>query len=99
MDDLRFHQCVDLNKFESDRAIEFTPPDGEFELMNYRLNMELKPLFSIEVETKNVSSTRIEYKVTARANFKQKSIANNVEINIPVPNDVLNATFKVDRTY
>jgi len=41
MDDLKFHQCVDLNKFELDRAIEFTPPDGEFELMNYRLNMEV----------------------------------------------------------
>jgi len=44
MDDLKFHHCVDLNKFESDRAIEFTPPDGEFELMNYRLNMEVNTI-------------------------------------------------------
>jgi len=41
MDDLKFHQCVDMNKFESERLIEFVPPDGEFELMNYRLNTQV----------------------------------------------------------
>lgn len=41
MDDLKFHQCVELNKFESERIIEFVPPDGEFELMNYRLNTQV----------------------------------------------------------
>ena len=29
-------QCVRLSKFESDRAISFIPPDGEYELMRYR---------------------------------------------------------------
>ena len=41
MDDLKFHKCVDLNKFELDRSIEFTPPDGEVELMNYRLDLQV----------------------------------------------------------
>jgi hypothetical protein len=41
MDDLKFHQCVDMNKFESERLIEFVPPDGEFELMNYRFNTQV----------------------------------------------------------
>jgi AP-1 complex subunit mu len=41
MDDLKFHQCVDMNKFQSERIIEFTPPDGQFELMNYRLNTQV----------------------------------------------------------
>ena len=26
-------QCVKLSKFETERAISFIPPDGEFELM------------------------------------------------------------------
>ena len=42
MDDLKFHQCVDMNKFQSERIIEFIPPDGSFELMNYRLNTQVK---------------------------------------------------------
>lgn len=33
LDDCRFHQCVRLGKFDSDRSISFIPPDGEFELM------------------------------------------------------------------
>ena len=33
LDDCRFHQCVKLNEFDSDRTISFIPPDGEFELM------------------------------------------------------------------
>ena len=42
MDDLKFHKCVDLNKFESERSIDFVPPDGEFELMSYRLDLQVK---------------------------------------------------------
>jgi AP-2 complex subunit mu-1 len=35
LDDVQFHQCVRLGKFDSDRTISFVPPDGEFELMRY----------------------------------------------------------------
>ena len=38
MEDVKFHQCVRLSRFESDRTISFIPPDGESELMSYRLN-------------------------------------------------------------
>jgi AP-2 complex subunit mu-1 len=36
LDDCTFHQCVKLTKFDTDRTISFTPPDGVFELMKYR---------------------------------------------------------------
>ena len=42
MDDLKFHQCVDMNKFQNERIIEFIPPDGSFELMKYRLNTQVR---------------------------------------------------------
>lgn len=38
LEDTKFHQCVRLSRFENDRTISFIPPDGEFELMSYRLN-------------------------------------------------------------
>lgn len=38
LEDVKFHQCVRLSRFEIDRTISFIPPDGEFELMSYRLN-------------------------------------------------------------
>ena len=94
MDDLKFHQCVDMNKFETEREIVFIPADGEFELMNYRLDMDLKPLIFVDVSIDIKSETRIEYEIKARTNFKPRSIASNCDIFIPIPSDVQKATFK-----
>ena len=44
MEDMKFHQCVRLARFENDRTISFIPPDGEFDLLTYRLNTHVKPL-------------------------------------------------------
>lgn len=35
MQNLSFHPCVRLHRFERDRALSFTPPDGEFTLASY----------------------------------------------------------------
>ncbi len=51
MDDLKFHQCVDMNKFQNERVIEFTPPDGSFELMTYRLNTQVNRINKNIVKT------------------------------------------------
>ena len=32
-EDIKFHQCVRLTRFENDRTISFIPPDGNFDLM------------------------------------------------------------------
>eukprot|EP01017_Pseudomicrothorax_dubius_P036380 TRINITY_DN5201_c0_g1_i10.p2 TRINITY_DN5201_c0_g1~~TRINITY_DN5201_c0_g1_i10.p2 ORF type:complete len:433 (-),score=133.73 TRINITY_DN5201_c0_g1_i10:1826-3124(-) len=94
LDDIKFHQCVRLTRFENERAITFIPPDGEFELMSYRLDLAVKPLFMVEVVVESKSSTKMEYYVKAKSNFKAKSIANNVEIFIPVPCDAQAPTFR-----
>jgi AP-1 complex subunit mu len=94
MEDVKFHQCVRLSRFENDRTISFIPPDGEFELMSYRLNTPVKPLIWVDCKIVNFSSSRIEIIVKARAQFKKKSAANNVEIVIPVPEDADSPKFK-----
>jgi len=94
MEDIKFHQCVRLARFENDRTISFIPPDGEFELMSYRLNTQVKPLIWVEAVVEPHKSSRIEYMIKARSQFKSRSIANNVEIVIPVPTDVDSPSFK-----
>jgi len=94
MEDVNFHQCVKLSRFESDRTISFVPPDGEFELMSYRLNTNVKPLIWIEAVVESHKNSRVEYMIKARSQFKQRSTANNVEIFIPVPRDVDSPKFK-----
>ncbi|KAJ1983271.1 hypothetical protein H4R33_004805, partial [Dimargaris cristalligena] len=38
LDDVSFHPCVRLKKFEANRAISFIPPDGHFKLATYRVS-------------------------------------------------------------
>ncbi|KAK5977017.1 hypothetical protein GCK32_001716, partial [Trichostrongylus colubriformis] len=70
LEDVKFHQCVRLSRFEAERTISFIPPDGEFELMSYRLTTQ------------------------AKSQFKRQSIANHVEVIIPVPSDADSPKFK-----
>lgn len=94
LEDLKFHQCVRLSKFENEKIITFIPPDGDFELMNYRLNTVIKPLIWCDMKVKVHSKSRIEIFCNAKAQIKKKSVATNVEIIIPVPDDADTPTFK-----
>lgn len=94
LEDVKFHQCVRLSRFENDRTISFIPPDGEFELMSYRLNTHVKPLIWIESVIERHAHSRVEYMVKAKSQFKRRSTANNVEIVIPVPMDADTPKFK-----
>lgn len=94
MEDVKFHQCVRLSRFENDRTISFIPPDGEFELMSYRLSSAVKPLIWVETVQESHSGSRISYMIKAKAQFKRRSTANNVEIIIPVPDDADTPRFR-----
>jgi len=96
MEDIRFHHCVSLSRFENDRTISFQPPDGECDLMIYRLNTPVKPLFVVECVVEKHSSTRMEYTIKTRSNFKRTSTARNVQLIIPVPPDADSPTFKAN---
>lgn len=90
MEDIKFHQCVRLSKFENEKIITFIPPDGEFTLMSYRLSLAQflsKPLILVDCKTKMHKHSRIEIVCTVRAQIKKKSTANNVEVIIPIPDD------------
>lgn len=40
IDDCSFHPCVRYSRYERERVISFVPPDGQFELMQYRVNVQ-----------------------------------------------------------
>ena len=69
-DDMKFHTCVRLSKFENERIISFIPPDGDFELISYRLDVKVKPLFTVDVIIERPSTSKIEFMVKAKSNFK-----------------------------
>ncbi|CAD7697980.1 unnamed protein product [Ostreobium quekettii] len=95
LEDIKFHQCVRLSRFENDRTISFIPPDGNFDLMSYRLSQNIKPLIWVEATVERHSRSRTEYLVKARSQFKERSVATGVQILLPLPQD---ATAPIVRT-
>ena len=47
LDDCNFHECVDLRDFEAMKTLTINPPDGEFLVMNYRINGDYATPFRI----------------------------------------------------
>ena len=88
LEDVSFHSCVRLSEFETDKTISFIPPDGAFTLMSYRINTRVKPLIWVEAHIQEFAGSRLEITVKARAQFNARSVANDVQILIPVPDDV-----------
>jgi len=46
IDDCSFHPCVRYGRYEMDKVVSFVPPDGNFELMKYRVRNAAAKMFS-----------------------------------------------------
>jgi AP-3 complex subunit mu len=49
IDDCSFHPCVRYARFEKDSIVSFVPPDGDFELMRYRIRPEQAQNFQLPI--------------------------------------------------
>uniref|UniRef100_A0A5S6R3C4 MHD domain-containing protein n=1 Tax=Trichuris muris TaxID=70415 RepID=A0A5S6R3C4_TRIMR len=48
-DDVSFHPCVRLKRWESDRVLSFVPPDGRFRLMTFHIGSQSRVTPPIQV--------------------------------------------------
>ncbi|GAB5370243.1 hypothetical protein AAMO2058_001475600 [Amorphochlora amoebiformis] len=85
IDDITFHRCVRLGKFDQDRTISFTPPDGTFELMKYRVTSNISLPFKVIAIVNERGRNRVEYDIKIKPNFSEKLFATKVIVKIPVP--------------
>ena len=88
LNDIKFDQCVKLSKFDKERAITFIPPDGEFTLMNYRISDNINIPFKV-VCLFQQNENKFEYRIKLSAEFEKTYTAQNVELLIPVPNNLI----------
>ncbi|KAK8814938.1 hypothetical protein WA556_006975 [Blastocystis sp. ATCC 50177/Nand II] len=95
IDDCSFHRCVRLGQFDQDRTITFIPPDGEFELMKYRVTENINLPFRILPVYEEISETTLKINIKVIANFSKQVSAQNVELKIPVPPNTANVIPKV----
>ena len=92
LEDIRFHQCVKLSKFQADRTISFIPPEGDFDLMTYRIPTHMRPLVQCEVQVVRHGTSRVEMALTLRSTYKKMSLATFIDVLIPVPVDASKPT-------
>lgn len=95
IDDCNFHRCVRLGKFDADRTITFIPPDGEFELMRYRVTENINLPFRLIPAIQEEGRNRVAVNVKVIANFNSKLFGQNVVIKVPVPQNTAKTTINV----
>ncbi|OIR57840.1 MAG: AP-1 complex subunit mu-1 [Amphiamblys sp. WSBS2006] len=87
LENVRFHRCVDVSVFETERSIRFVPPDGDFELLSYSFFKDAVQPVEIVCRSESYSGTRIQYSVRAQSRLPKNVSLRDVEIEIPVPED------------
>jgi len=85
-----------LGKFDSERTITFIPPDGEFELMRYRVTAPSQP-FRLLPNIVEQGKTKLLANLKISADFPEELRATNVIIKIPMPPTAALAKINVDR--
>ncbi|CAF1037662.1 unnamed protein product [Rotaria sordida] len=94
LDDISFHPCVRLRKWESEHVLSFIPPDGNFRLISYHIatqNTICMPIYvKHHIQYREGSSGRFELTVGPKQTMG-KSLE-NVIIECTMPKSVLNCT-------
>lgn len=98
VDDINFHDCVNLSEWEHGRTLSFHPPDGEFIALNYRMTGEFKTPFRIFPSIEEVESNKLEISVHVRAEIPDNHFGANVSIEVPLPHSTTVATCNVVST-
>lgn len=92
-----FHESVDLQEFEQNKVLSFTPPTGEFVLMNYRYINEFSPPFRIVPTLTKVHDHQMELVLKVSSDFKRTLAATNLRVIIPVPQTTDTVSIKMEK--
>jgi len=98
LDNVNFHECVQLDKFEQERMLVLEPPHGEFVLMNFHigsLRHEGQIPFRIMPVLSAVSDYKQELRLQVRAEFADKYHGANVKLTFTVPKTSTGATVEL----
>jgi len=88
LDNVNFHECVQLDKFESQKMLVLEPPHGEFVLMNFHIG-SLRHNGQIPFTVMPMLTALTEYKqelrLQVKAEFADKYHGANVKVQFTVP--------------
>lgn len=99
MEDVVFHKCVRLNRFNDEQKLQFVPPDGELTLMTYKASIDVAtpPVCIIACRFDEVSTTRTEMQFSLKTEFSGQKVAEKVKVYIPCPDNTAKASIRVGK--
>eukprot|EP00617_Octactis_speculum_P002916 CAMPEP_0185795098 /NCGR_PEP_ID=MMETSP1174-20130828/160368_1 /TAXON_ID=35687 /ORGANISM="Dictyocha speculum, Strain CCMP1381" /LENGTH=425 /DNA_ID=CAMNT_0028490371 /DNA_START=34 /DNA_END=1309 /DNA_ORIENTATION=- len=92
LDDCNFHECVQLQDFETNRTLSFIPPDGEFVVLNYRITADFRAPFRVVPSIEEVSPYKLDVILRVRADMPENHYGANVFLRVPVPSNTASVT-------
>ncbi|KAJ1955074.1 hypothetical protein GGI12_005645 [Dipsacomyces acuminosporus] len=92
MDDVSFHPCVRLTKWESERSIGFVPPDGQFKLASFHVPMDIgNRMLPVYVHAKSsLKDSTHTIEISAEAGQCGGKPADKVQVRVPLPAQAYN---------
>ena len=93
-----FCQGVRTNDFENAKVLYLIPPQGEFILMNYRINNEFAPPFKIYTIMEEFDY-KLELRIKLLANFDNNTKAGNIKLTFNAPKDTQSVYFTIPKQY
>lgn len=94
LDDVSFHPCVRLQKWENERILSFIPPDGSFRLISYHIGSQNTISIPIYVKP-NIQfreGTGSRFELTVGPKQTMGKTLESVVIECSMPKSVLNCT-------
>lgn len=91
LEDCTFHRCVSLSQFDTDRTVTFIPPDGEFELMSYRITNSISLPFRLIPVVEEHGKTKVLYNIRLISQVPADESAQNIMVRIPCPPNTANS--------
>lgn len=79
------------------KTISINPPDGEFLVMNYRINGEYSAPFRIYPFIDEVNQYKLCFTLKVRANYPANHFATQVLLKFPVPRGTNGVTFELPK--
>ena len=84
-DDCNFHECVNTSEFDLNKTLKISPPDGEFTVLNYRINGDYLAPFRVFPFVEEISASKIDVTIKIRACYEKEIYASYVNVKIPIP--------------
>ncbi|KAF2366877.1 Mu domain [Trinorchestia longiramus] len=97
LDDVSFHPCVRLRRWEDERVLSFVPPDGNFRLLSYHISSQSVVALPVyvrhNISFRDTAAGRMDITVGPRQTMGRT--VENVKLELPMSKSVVSCNLTV----